>query len=217
VHEHWNNSDDKQYSRNLGIGDGIELVSSALETDGYRLISGKRIVVKDRGTDATKRRLTVLSKDPLIRTPASGSGNDPRTAGAVLRVMNPTTGESEEFVLQPGPNWTPLGNNPEARNGWRYRDRSFSEGPCKLLVLRPGRLLRAVCRATTQPIEFSLDEPVQESLTVTLRMGSAAEHCMSFGGEVAQDFGVGENPGRRDAGLFKSRGASAPSSCPVPP
>ena len=27
VHEHWNNQDDKQYSRNLGIGNGIELVS----------------------------------------------------------------------------------------------------------------------------------------------------------------------------------------------
>jgi hypothetical protein len=26
VHEHWNNSTDKQYSRNLGTGDGIELV-----------------------------------------------------------------------------------------------------------------------------------------------------------------------------------------------
>jgi len=27
VHEHWNNPIDKQYSRNLGTGDGIELVS----------------------------------------------------------------------------------------------------------------------------------------------------------------------------------------------
>jgi hypothetical protein len=27
VHEHWNNADDKQYSRNLGTGKGIELVS----------------------------------------------------------------------------------------------------------------------------------------------------------------------------------------------
>ncbi len=26
VHEHWNNSDDKEYSRNLGTGDGIELI-----------------------------------------------------------------------------------------------------------------------------------------------------------------------------------------------
>jgi hypothetical protein len=28
VHEHWNNPADKQYSRNLGIGAGIELISS---------------------------------------------------------------------------------------------------------------------------------------------------------------------------------------------
>lgn len=28
VHEHWNNPEDKQYSRNLGTGDGIELISS---------------------------------------------------------------------------------------------------------------------------------------------------------------------------------------------
>jgi len=28
VHEHWNNPIDKQYTRNLGIGDGIELISS---------------------------------------------------------------------------------------------------------------------------------------------------------------------------------------------
>lgn len=27
VHEHWNNADDKQYSRNLGTGEGIELVA----------------------------------------------------------------------------------------------------------------------------------------------------------------------------------------------
>jgi len=27
VHEHWNNATDKQYSRNLGTGKGIELVS----------------------------------------------------------------------------------------------------------------------------------------------------------------------------------------------
>ncbi|MBN2802043.1 MAG: DUF362 domain-containing protein [Deltaproteobacteria bacterium] len=33
VHEHWNNPDDRQYSRNLGIGDGIELVY--VGPDGY--------------------------------------------------------------------------------------------------------------------------------------------------------------------------------------
>jgi hypothetical protein len=32
VHEHWNNPVDKQYSRNLGTGDGIELVSPSFAT-----------------------------------------------------------------------------------------------------------------------------------------------------------------------------------------
>jgi hypothetical protein len=27
VHEHWNNAEDKQYSRNLGLANGIELIS----------------------------------------------------------------------------------------------------------------------------------------------------------------------------------------------
>lgn len=33
VHEHWNNSTDKQYSRNLGTGDGIELISIINNTE----------------------------------------------------------------------------------------------------------------------------------------------------------------------------------------
>jgi hypothetical protein len=40
VHEHWNDANNKQYSRNLGTGDGIELVTSApgnadIYTDGF--------------------------------------------------------------------------------------------------------------------------------------------------------------------------------------
>jgi hypothetical protein len=31
VHEHWNNSTDKQYSRNLSTGEGIELIQSIVD------------------------------------------------------------------------------------------------------------------------------------------------------------------------------------------
>jgi len=46
VHEHWNNATDKQYSKNLGIGNGIELISTYVVTstdkidfaaEGFRL------------------------------------------------------------------------------------------------------------------------------------------------------------------------------------
>jgi hypothetical protein len=46
VHEHWNNSTDKQYSRNLGIDDGIELVKvmpvqSKITIDNSGILSNK--------------------------------------------------------------------------------------------------------------------------------------------------------------------------------
>ncbi|RPI06640.1 MAG: T9SS C-terminal target domain-containing protein [Ignavibacteriae bacterium] len=42
VHEHWNNSTDKQYSRNLGTGNGIELI---------QLINTTPTTVEHRGSD----------------------------------------------------------------------------------------------------------------------------------------------------------------------
>ena len=35
VHEHWNNASDKQYTRNLGTGDGIELFAAHIFADGF--------------------------------------------------------------------------------------------------------------------------------------------------------------------------------------
>ena len=44
VHEHWNNAIEKQYTRNLGTGDGIELVSNissgVQNENGVRMVSG---------------------------------------------------------------------------------------------------------------------------------------------------------------------------------
>lgn len=41
VHEHWNNPTDKQYSRNLGTGDGIELIQiTESSSTGFREIPG---------------------------------------------------------------------------------------------------------------------------------------------------------------------------------
>lgn len=39
VHEHWNNETDRQYSRNLGTGDGIELVYLSSQTEVERTVT----------------------------------------------------------------------------------------------------------------------------------------------------------------------------------
>ena len=54
VHEHWNNEEDKQYSRNMGTGDGIELITIMPGISGD--VNGDNLV---NSTDA----LIVLSCD----------------------------------------------------------------------------------------------------------------------------------------------------------
>jgi hypothetical protein len=57
VHEHWNNAKDKQYSRNLGTGNGIELVTIAPETAsaGSGDKSAQSVAREDHADDATAR------------------------------------------------------------------------------------------------------------------------------------------------------------------
>jgi parallel beta-helix repeat protein len=97
VHEHWNNPVDKQYSRNLGTGEGIELVSPSFATeDGpvenittgqkYEYIrhaineadSGDHIVVAPgiyiENISFNGKNLTVSSADP----------NDPNVVAATI-------------------------------------------------------------------------------------------------------------------------------------
>jgi hypothetical protein len=49
VHEHWNNPQDRQYSRNLGTGEGIELVAVTPEAE-------KPSVIARAGTGQARRR-----------------------------------------------------------------------------------------------------------------------------------------------------------------
>ena len=117
VHEHWNNPVDKQYSRNLGTGDGIELVIASYATvDGsvenistglrYDLIqhaisgafSGDEIVVGEgtyfENINFGGKNVTLRSTDP----------DDPAVAAATIingseRVVVFNRGEDDRCVL----------------------------------------------------------------------------------------------------------------------
>ena len=78
VHEHWNNPIDKQYSRNLGTGSGIELVSlTATRPDPELAIrrNGDQAVVSWQGSltnfvlESTARLDAPLSWNPVPATP----------------------------------------------------------------------------------------------------------------------------------------------------
>jgi hypothetical protein len=152
-----------------------------------RPLAGRRLALRDRAGDPSKRKLGVVAKDVAVETPLPGSADDPSLAGASLVVSNPDTGESALFALPGGAAWRGIGK-PPGRDGWVYRDPQGLNGPCALLEVRNGAGLRAACTgAKGGDIPFSLDEASQERLDVTLQLGAGALHCLRFGGQVVKD------------------------------
>ncbi|OHB63706.1 MAG: hypothetical protein A2168_07370 [Planctomycetes bacterium RBG_13_50_24] len=119
VHEHWNNPVEKKYSRNLGTGDGIELVAPSFATEDGQIENttsgakydhirhaiseaetGDEIVISEgvyrENINFSGKNLTLSSVDP---------GNPAVVAGTVLAgsgagpVVTFATGEDESCVL----------------------------------------------------------------------------------------------------------------------
>ena len=158
--------------------------------------------MRDDG-DPTHRSLSVRSIDRSLATqPAAGL--DPVTNGAHLQLFN-ANGSGESICLAlPAGGWEVSGD--AAAPTYRYRDPAFANGPCALVVLRPHRLLKVVCRSTLAPIAFSLDEPAQVQLGIRLASGVDA-YCATFGGQVTAD----------EPGTFGAINAPATGMCPLPP
>jgi cysteine-rich repeat protein len=193
---------------NLAGGDGCEPDCGATPFVG---LSGKRLVLRDHAVDPRRRRLLAVSRDPVgIATSALRSPGDPTVGGAVLRLRNPRTGETAVLEL-PAQGWDVVEGG-DGTSGYRYRDPRGELGPCKRVVVKPGRrLLRAACRGAGIP--FTLDEPAQGSLAASLALGASPAFCMEFGGAQRKDFGIGSNLNVPLLGRFRRSEAPAPTSC----
>jgi outer membrane protein assembly factor BamB len=173
-------------------------------------VGGRRLGVRDVAGQPGRRSLRTLSNDASIAVAPPGSAGDPRVSGAVLTLLNPTTLESASLPL-PAAGWQGLGS-PSGARGYRYVDGAGTYGPCNRVTLKP-KLLSARCSGRNAPFPFTLDEPSQGSLTVSLTIGDPVEsQCVTFGGDVRKDVGTA-NPG--PAGSFSALDAPFTSgSCP---
>lgn len=161
------------------------------------LHGGRTLRMSDR---SGRRRLAVTSADPGMVVPSPSDPAAPSAGGAVLEIVNPTTGERDAFTL-PAANWKGLGN-PAGSKGYRYADSAGAAGPCKTVVIQNGKRLRARCQGAG--IDFSLDEAAQGGLGVKLTIGNGDRYCMAFGGIISKD----------EPGTFKAADAPAPAACP---
>lgn len=185
-------------------GDG-DRVGDACDAEVVRPVSARALVLRDPANPA-KRKLVLVSKDTALPVPAADGGADPTAVGGSITLSNPATLESISLPL-PASGWSALGKPPGTK-GFRYRDRSRANGPCTAVIYRPGKVFKARCAGAG--IAFTLDEPSQGSLGVTIEVGSKRV-CVEFGGAVKKD----QPLAGRKAGLFKAADAPAPAGCPA--
>jgi hypothetical protein len=92
-----------------------------------------------------------------------------------------------------------------------YRDGKGENGPCRTVIVRDGRLVKAKCLGEPGSVPFSLDEPSQDALNATVQLGHGHIYCTSFGGRVKTDRPVSS----KRTGVFVATGAPA-GGCPIP-
>lgn len=188
-------------------GDGVGSLCDLTEEGGVNSAQGRfgqSLTVRDRGGAPDKRRVLWRAQGEDIEAPEGGSSDDPTQVGGTLRILNPSTSEQQVIDL-PADLWSSLGD-PAGTRGYRYFDMREERGPCRKVIVRPGQFIRADCRGAK--IAFSLDEPSQGSIEMSLTLGSSRQ-CSLFGGKVKRDFGT--SPG--SSARFSAKDAARPPSC----
>ena len=95
-----------------------------------------------------------------------------------------------------------------------YKDVDQVDGPCTKALLKPGKLLKVLCKGAQ--ITFALNAPSQGTMALTFRAGTAADglgYCAELSGAaIIKDTGAIGG----DTGIFKAKGAPAPTACDLP-
>jgi hypothetical protein len=141
-----------------------------------------------------------------------GAARRQRGRPDALRGRAPTDERDDARVRHAVPSGERLGGvgNPPGRRGYQYVDSSGANGPCRR-VRAKRQLIRVNCLGSQGPIPFTLHEPTQGVLTISLQLGTADAQCARFFGNRG-DAGT-SNPG--PAGIFDGRDAQPFSgTCP---
>jgi hypothetical protein len=173
-------------ARRAQLDNPLSVMVTALGGAPGTPLAGAKLVLGTPANPAGKK-LVLLSRDPAV-----AMAGDPTEAGGTLRVAG--VGFDDTYELPAG-GWTALNGG----SGWRYRDRTLVAGPIKLVVVKPGKLLKVAGKGATLGHSLGQNpQPVDVVLTV-----AAQGSCLRFGGTGS--FTINRR--------FKATGATAPGSC----
>jgi hypothetical protein len=143
-----------------------------------QLIVGKKLLITNPPSGTANNKIVYLSKDTTIALPG-GVLEDPRcpTNGSDNAQLTVTTGTGEQAAIAlPCANWTVNG----AGTMYKYKDTSGAS--CKIVIIKGGKLQKAVCKGTQVSIDLATTPQDQGNVDVVVRTGSAPRRwCAEFG------------------------------------
>ncbi len=173
------------------------------------LLTGARLLLTTPPSGPAKNKLVYLSKDQSLslaqavdedpRCAPNGSGTAP--AGATLRVA----GAGGDFTIDlPCANWSRNG----AGTQYTYRDRSHAT--CDVIVLKSGRLAKAVCKGAQVAYGLGASQGDVAVVLTTGASGAGRKYCTSFGPATLATVVKDGSDGKK----YLAKNATAPASCP---
>jgi hypothetical protein len=163
-----------------------------------RLVAGKKLLLKTPAAGATGNRLVHIGTGSMIAVGAEGSAGDPRCVGAgaggASSIRIATSAGDDVTIPLPCYGWSLNG----AKNAYRYKD--ANGGACKLVLVKDGALVKAVCKGPQLALDLGPGvAPV--SIVTTL---NTDRFCTSFGGSVVEDGSDGTTLLHKDAPVSAS-------------
>ena len=165
------------------------------------VVAGKKLLVKTPPAGAAGNRALHLGTGAAIAVGQEGGPGDPRCVGAggggasSIRIAG---AGGDVTIPLPCVRWSLNGS----KTAYTYKDTSGAT--CKLVLVRSGALVKAVCKGSV----VTLSPPFSGEVGVLLTLGSGSkDYCASFGGQ----------PVKNGPAIAKRKDAPAPDACPVSP
>jgi hypothetical protein len=183
------------------------LLAAATGDASESLVAGKKLLLKTPAA-STGNRVVHLGTGAMIAVGAEGSAGDPRCVGAggggasSLRIA--TSGGDDVTIPLPCYGWSLNG----AKNAYRYKDPGG--GPCKLVMVKDGALVKAVCKGPQVAVDLG---PGVAPVAVVTTLNTD-RFCASYGGTVVHDGSDGATLLHKDAPVAASC-ATTTSTTPV--
>jgi hypothetical protein len=166
-------------------------------------VVGKKLLIKNN-TDATKNKTVILIKeDPM--GPITAPGAQPTTGTVCISGGLPGPADDAELDVDddadPG-EWSTIGS------GFKYKRGGGIPGdPCKVVLIKGGKLVKAVCKGSDVDYDVNNGGPVNVAI-----VAGTEKYCAAFG-DTADPGACTETKDGSDGTTYLSKNCTAPGNC----